>query len=600
MIRCGALLLAASATFVDGSAASGKSNETTTFTCEMRLQCSLIPTQDLCSGKKAETAGKYGCTWNPQGRDTDGHPVGACEGGAAPQCKVKSIPTWWINDGCSCNMENVCLEQIDCHPWGLVLEAILFVYCFAGLAVVCDDHLVVSLETLCIKWEVREDIAGASFMAFGSAAPEIIVNVVSTVKAGAKQSGSSCSGDSITACASYRAAGEDTALGVSAILGSGIIAFSLIPGMCGLFAGQTLFLKRRPLARDVCTYTISLLLLVSFIGDHQIESWEASVLLSIYVGYIILLYTAPSVRKKHKEKQAVSAASLYERFMDEDDDMGQPKIQRKKSFVLEVQAEMQEQADKETQRIVEEKFSEEEIFDMRRAFALFDTGDGRVARADIWRVLQVLGEEKHRSEDGEAVISCTELRDEFSVEFMEFCGAMVRREEEESQLSKVFDIMFKPLHLAFKYTCPPCEYGGPWQDWYPLTFVISFAWVSLFSMVISAIVTRWVSLASAPIAFFGLAVVAIGAEIPDTIQSVTVAKKGYGSMAVSNGLGSQICNINIGLGASRLRPCTGNLWLGSRSQCSLSAPVRLLLASRVAVGRLHIFWHSDLGRQPQR
>ena len=36
--------------------------------------------------------------------------------------------------------------------------------------------------------------------------------------------------------------------------------------------------------------------------------------------------------------------------------------------------------------------------------------------------------------------------------------------------------------------------------------------------------------------------VAIGAEIPDTIQSVTVAKKGYGSMAVSNGLGSLICN----------------------------------------------------------
>jgi Ca2+/Na+ antiporter len=51
-------------------------------------------------------------------------------------------------------------------------------------------------------------------------------------------------------------------------------------------------------------------------------------------------------------------------------------------------------------------------------------------------------------------------------------------------------------------------------------------------------------------AFFGLAVVAIGAEIPDCIQSVTVAKKGYGSMAVSNGLGSQICNICVGLGKS--------------------------------------------------
>ena len=79
-------------------------------------------------------------------------------------------------------------------------------------------------------------------------------------------------------------------------------------------------------------------------------------------------------------------------------------------------------------------------------------------------------------------------------------------------------------------------------------------------------------------AFFGLAVVAIGAEIPDTIQSVTVAKKGYGSMAVSNGLGSQICNICVGLGESMVSrmlsaqstacltqrccalPCTGMPW----------------------------------------
>ena len=43
-------------------------------------------------------------------------------------------------------------------------------------------------------------------------------------------------------------------------------------------------------------------------------------------------------------------------------------------------------------------------------------------------------------------------------------------------------------------------------------------------------------------------VVAIGAEIPDTIQSVAVARRGYGSMAVSNSCGSQIINILVGLG----------------------------------------------------
>ena len=48
--------------------------------------------------------------------------------------------------------------------------------------------------------------------------------------------------------------------------------------------------------------------------------------------------------------------------------------------------------------------------------------------------------------------------------------------------------------------------------------------------------------------FFGLIAIAIGAEIPDTIQSVAMAKRGYGSMAVSNAIGSQIINILIGLG----------------------------------------------------
>ena len=42
--------------------------------------------------------------------------------------------------------------------------------------------------------------------------------------------------------------------------------------------------------------------------------------------------------------------------------------------------------------------------------------------------------------------------------------------------------------------------------------------------------------------------IAVGAEIPDTIESVTMARKGYGSMAVSNCQGTQVINIGIGLG----------------------------------------------------
>jgi len=61
-------------------------------------------------------------------------------------------------------------------------------------------------------------------------------------------------------------------------------------------------------------------------------------------------------------------------------------------------------------------------------------------------------------------------------------------------------------------------------------------------------VERWAAISGVSMAFFGVALVAIGAEIPDTIQSVTVARRGYGSMAVSNCQGSQITNISLGLG----------------------------------------------------
>eukprot|EP00397_Hematodinium_sp_SG-2012_P062575 GEMP01084740.1.p2 GENE.GEMP01084740.1~~GEMP01084740.1.p2 ORF type:complete len:137 (+),score=23.60 GEMP01084740.1:56-466(+) len=46
----------------------------------------------------------------------------------------------------------------------------------------------------------------------------------------------------------------------------------------------------------------------------------------------------------------------------------------------------------------------------------------------------------------------------------------------------------------------------------------------------------------------GLTLVAIGAEIPDTINAVTVARRGYGAMSTSSCVGSQIINICVGLG----------------------------------------------------
>ena len=176
---------------------------------------------------------------------------------------------------CAEGWQNLCLDAIDGHWAGVVLEFVLLFYAFAGLAIVCDEYLVPSLETLCLRWGVREDVAGASFMAFGSAAPEIIINAVTTMKGS-----------------------EDVELGVGAIIGSGMIAFMCIPSMCTLLSGsgEALIIKRRPLLRDVIFYSASLTALCVFFSDGEIHIHEGAILISIYVVYLLVVFFSPQIR----------------------------------------------------------------------------------------------------------------------------------------------------------------------------------------------------------------------------------------------------------------------------------------------------------------
>lgn len=81
-----------------------------------------------------------------------------------------------------------------------------------------------------------------------------------------------------------------------------------------------------------------------------------------------------------------------------------------------------------------------------------------------------------------------------------------------------------------------------------LQIIISFAWVAGVSYLISSIISRWSVLLGAPTIILGMTLVTLGAEIPDIIQSVKAAQRGYGSLAVSNCIGSKIVNIGLGFG----------------------------------------------------
>jgi len=364
------------------------------------------------------------------------------------------------------------LSEIDTSWIGVFVELFLFLYSFLGLAIVADEYLVLSLEVACVRWGIREDVAGATLMAFGSAAPEILVSSVNTLKATSQR---------------YSTSSSNLQLGTSAIFGSGVIAFSLIPSACSLFSNGQLLLKRRPLLWDICFYCIALTSLGMSLRDHTVTLQESGSLLLLYLVYVCTVVISPVIRKSFRYRV------LGRQFL--------PAT----SFVLQREALLQTDNSDENSEI-------DSIDDMRRpSVEIYSSTHPFRAHS----LSSVFSEEMSQDES--------------------FTGKLVKSASQ-------------PLLLLFKWTCPTCTRETSREWLYPLTFIISLSYLGWFSFVISCVVERWGILTGLPATLFGFAVVAIGAEIPDTIQSVTVARKGYGSMAVSNALGSQICNICIGLG----------------------------------------------------
>ena len=47
-----------------------------------------------------------------------------------------------------------------------------------AIAIVSDDYFVPVMEIICEKLKLQSDVAGATFMAFGSSAPELFASII--------------------------------------------------------------------------------------------------------------------------------------------------------------------------------------------------------------------------------------------------------------------------------------------------------------------------------------------------------------------------------------------------------------------------------------
>uniref|UniRef100_A0A4W5P5S8 Solute carrier family 24 member 4a n=1 Tax=Hucho hucho TaxID=62062 RepID=A0A4W5P5S8_9TELE len=122
----------------------------------------------------------------------------------------------------------------------VLLHIFAALYMFLALAIVCDDYFVMSLEKICEKLDLSEDVAGATFMAAGSSAPELFASIIGV----------------------FITHGD---VGVGTIVGSAVFNILCIIGVCGIFAGQVVYLTKFAVFRDSLYYTLSVLALIAVI-----------------------------------------------------------------------------------------------------------------------------------------------------------------------------------------------------------------------------------------------------------------------------------------------------------------------------------------------
>eukprot|EP00397_Hematodinium_sp_SG-2012_P018916 GEMP01019410.1.p1 GENE.GEMP01019410.1~~GEMP01019410.1.p1 ORF type:complete len:428 (+),score=67.48 GEMP01019410.1:730-2013(+) len=341
-------------------------------------------------------------------------------------------------------IEELCLENIDHHWLGVLLEIALFGYAFIGLALMCDKFLVPALETLCLKWNISEDLAGATFMAFGSGAPEVILSTLVTLRSVTNESLHISERHGI-----HRTSG----LGVSTILGSAWIAYLLIPACCTFLAKRDIYVNHGGLVRDMSFYLMALVFLYNFGFDRTFNFSEN---IAMILGYC--LYT----------------------------------------LVVVVQS--------------------------------------------MWHIRSRNSQESMLSELSEPMESLAVYEEACDDKF----GNVV---VVEPGSKGVLAVIVKPLEWVFQKTVyADIAVGARHEKYFFRTMMISFLWVSVFSWIITVVISRWIKLTSLSSGVFGVSLVAFGGQIPDAIQSVAAAKKGHGSMALSNALGSQNLNIFLGLG----------------------------------------------------
>lgn len=156
-------------------------------------------------------------------------------------------------------------------PWRwLWWPAIL--YLFWSMAHVCDLHFVRTIEVICERFGIPDDVAGATLMALGCNGPELALNMINIWK--------------------------PSSIGVGAVVGGEVFNVLVIIGTAVLATPKDympLKLSKTSFFRDIFFYVASVLLLFLALRDGAVDRQDALILLLGGVCYILAVIYLRSI-----------------------------------------------------------------------------------------------------------------------------------------------------------------------------------------------------------------------------------------------------------------------------------------------------------------
>ncbi|XP_061384130.1 sodium/potassium/calcium exchanger Nckx30C isoform X4 [Danaus plexippus] len=416
----------------------------------------------------------------------------------------------------------------------VVFHVIGMGYMFVALAIVCDEFFVPALDVIIERLAIRDDVAGATFMAAGGSAPELFTSII----------GVFVSFDDV---------------GIGTIVGSAVFNILFVIGACALFSRTTLSLTWWPLFRDCTFYSISLLVLIYCFRDNVIYWQEALVLFSLYGAYVLFMRWNQPVERalkkliyknKHGNATTSSETSVGTNTATVTATPGPskppPPAAKFRHGLLQLMIHtIDPMHDGELGKVDEKATQLHAIASLKVLLeATRPTAGGAGAAAAKHSAAAAAKETTLDLPNGgladvqlDAIEEIGDLEEDTTPLDMSWPSGFRKR---------VTYLLVAPIVFPLWITLPDTRTPRG-KKLFPITFIGSIVWIAFFSY----LMVWWANLVGAtayvPPEVMGLTLLAAGTSVPDLITSVIVARKGFGDMAVSSSVGSNIFDVTVGL-----------------------------------------------------